>query len=125
MENIVNIDKAIKKDLKNDGEVYRIPQFVAISDPTLVYAAYINTVMKKVESTRADRMAEILGLYGDDRCDLGITNLREITFPTDYNRFKITKVIPVAPLIATTENLFTISTYNGKMLIAETKVRKM
>ena len=125
VENLVNIDKAIKKDLKNDGEVYRIPQFVAISDPTLVYAAYINTVMKKVESTRADRMAEILGLYGDDRCDLGITNLREITFPTDYNRFKITKVIPVAPLIATTENLFTISTYNGKMLIAESKIKQM
>ena len=124
VENLVNIDKAIKKDLKNDGEVYRIPQFTAISDPTLVYAAYINNVLKNIESIRVHRMADILGLSGNDRCDLGITNLREITFPADYDRFKITKVVPVAPLIATTENLFTISTYNGKMLIAETKTEK-
>ena len=126
VENLVNIDKAIKKDLKNDGEVYKIPQFIAISDHTLVYAAYINNTLKNIESAQVDRMADILGLEGgNDRVNLGITNLREITFPSDYSRFKVTRVIPVAPLIATTENLFTISTYNGKMLIAETKVRKM
>lgn len=126
VENLVNIDKAIKKDLKNDGEVYKIPQFIAISDHTLVYAAYINNTLKNIESAQVDRMADILGLEGgNDRVNLGITNLREITFPSDYSRFRVTRVIPVAPLIATTENLFTISTYHGKMLIAETKVRKM
>ena len=126
VENLVNIDKAIKKDLKNDGEVYKIPQFIAISDPTLVYAAYINDTLKNMENAQVDKMADILGLQGGhDRVNLGITNLREITFPSVYNKFKITNVIPVAPLIATTEALFTISTYNGRMLIAETKMRKM
>lgn len=126
VENLVIIDKAIKKDLKNDGEVYKIPQFIAISDPTLVYAAYINDVFKNMENAQVDRMADILGLQGGhDRVNLGITNLREITFATDYSRFKVTRVVPVAPLIATTEALFTISTFKGKMLIAETKVRKM
>lgn len=125
LENIVKVDQAIKKDLKDEGEVYRIPQFIAILDPTLIYAAYINNILKNIESPIADRIAEILGLHGDDRVNLGITNLREITFPSDYKRFKIARVIPVAPLIATTQNIFTLSTYNGKMLIAETKVRKM
>ena len=79
-----------------------------------------------MESAQVDKMADILGLEGGhDRVNLGITNLREITFPSDYNRFQVTRVIPVAPLIATTENIFTISTFNGKMLIAETKIRKM
>ena len=126
VENLVAIDKAIKKDLKNDGEVYKIPQFIAISDPTLVCAAYINNVLKNMESAQVEKMADILGLEGGhDRVNLGITNLREITFPSDYNRFQVTRVIPVAPLIATTENIFTISTFNRKMLIAETKIRKM
>lgn len=125
VENLVNIDKAIKKDLKSDGEVYKIPQFIAISDPTLVCAAYINDVLKNMDSAQVDRMADILGLQGGhDRVNLGITNLREITFPSDYKRFKVTCVTPVAPCIATTENIFTISTFNGKMLIAETKIRK-
>lgn len=122
VENMVIVEKAIKKDLKDEGEVYRIPQFIAISDPTLVYAAYLHNVYKDSESPRVDRMANILGLYGNDRCNLGITNLKEIVFP-QYNGFRITRVIPVAPLIATTENLFTISTFEGRMLIAETKVR--
>ena len=122
----MNIDKAIKKDLKNDGEVYKIPQFIAISDPTLVYAAYINDTLKNMDNAQVDKMADILGLQGGhDRVNLGITNLREIKFQNEYDRFKVTNVIPVAPLIATTETLFTISTYNGKMLIAETKMRKM
>ncbi len=125
VENLVAIDKAINKELKDIGAIYRIPQFVAISDPTLIYAAYRNTVMKDSESKRVGKMSEILGLYGDVRVDLGITNLREIKLSNDYDRFKVINVVPVAPLIATTENLFTISTYNGKMLIAETKMRKM
>ena len=125
VENLVTIDKAINKELKDIGAIYRIPQFVAISDPTLFYAAYQNTVTKDSKNKRVGKMSEILGLYGEARVDLGITNLREIIFSNDYDRFKVTNVIPVAPLIATTENLFTISTYNGKMLIAETKIRKM
>ena len=126
VENLVNIDKAIKKDLKNDGEVYKIPQFIAISDPTLVCAAYVNDVLKNIDSPQVERMADILGLQGGhDRVNLGITNLREITFPSDYSRFQVTNVTPVAPCIATTEHIFTISTFNGKMLIAETKMKKL
>lgn len=124
VENLAKIDKAIKKDVKNEGVIYRIPQFIAISDASLIDAAYLHNVYRNSKSNCVDRMATILGLYGDKRVNLGITNIREITFSGNYKRFKIKNVIPVAPLIATTENIFTISTYNGKMLIAETKVRK-
>jgi len=123
VENLVKINKVITKELKDEGVVYRIPQFVAISDPTLIYAAYLHNIKRDSTSKQVDRMATILGLYGKDRCDLGVTNLREIRFSSEYERFKITRVIPFAPLIATTEHLFTISTYNGKMLIIETKLR--
>ena len=75
--------------MKNDGEVYKIPQFIAISDPTLVYAAYINDTLKNMENAQVDKMADILGLQGGhDRVNLGITNLREITLPSVYNKFK-------------------------------------
>lgn len=124
VENLAKIDKAIKKDVKNEGVIYRIPQFIAISDASLIDAAYLHNVYRNSKSNCVDKMATVLGLYGDKRVNLGITNIREITFSGNYKRFKIKKVIPVAPLIATTENIFTISTYNGKMLIAETKVRK-
>lgn len=123
-ENLTYIDKTVKKELTSEGAVYRTPQFVAITDPTLLQAAYIQNVIE-YESKNVDTMARILGLYGDERCELGITNLREVTFSSEYDRFKVTGVIPVAPLIATTEKLFTISTYNGKMLIIESKIRQV
>ncbi len=122
-ENLAIISETIKKELSSEGAVYRIPQFVAYTDPTLLEAGYIQNVIK-FESSPVDSMARILGLYGDERYYLGITNLKEITFPSDYDRFKVMGVIPVAPLIATTEKVFTISTYNGKMLIVENKVKQ-
>ncbi|MBP3325234.1 MAG: hypothetical protein J6L77_02290 [Coprococcus sp.] len=122
-ENLATINETIKKELTSEGAIYRIPQFVAYTDPTLLEAGYIQNVIK-FESSPVDSMARVLGLYGDERYELGITNLKEITFPSDYDRFKVTGVIPVAPLIATTEKVFTISTYNGKMLIAENKVKQ-
>lgn len=123
-ENLVNINATIKKELTSEGAVYRIPQFVAYTDPTLLEAGYIQNVIG-YESKPVDSMARVLGLYGDERYYLGVTNLKEITFPSDYDRFKVTGVVPVAPLIATTEKVFTISTYNGKMLIAENKIKQM
>lgn len=124
VENLAAIDKTVTKELKSEGAIYRTPQFVAISDPTLLHAGYISSTMG-YESKNVDSMARILGMYGKDRVDLGITNLKEITFTSDYDRFKITGVIPVAPLLSTTERIFTISTYNGKMLIAESKIREI
>lgn len=122
-ENLVSIDKDIKKEIGSEGAVYRIPQFVAYTDPALLEAAYYQNVLP-LESKNVDTMARILGLYGAERCQLGITNLREVKFPSDYDRFKVTRVIPVAPLIATTERIFTISTYQEKMLIVESKIKQ-
>lgn len=122
-ENVQNINKIIKKELASKGAVYRIPQFAALTEPTLLHAGYIQNVIG-YESPQVDSMARILGLYGDERYYLGITNLKEITFSSNYDRFKVTGVTPVAPLIATAEKVFTISTYNGKLLITESKITK-
>ncbi len=123
-ENLVTINQTLKKELTCESSVYRIPQFVAVTDPTLLEAGYIQNVIG-YESKNVDSMARILGLYGAERYELGVTNLKEIKFSYDYDRFKVTKVIPVAPLIATTETVFTVSTYNGKMLIAESRIKTM
>ncbi len=121
-ENLAVIDKDVKKEVTSEGAVYRTPQFVARTDPSLLEMAYYHGVFP-YENKRVDIMARILGLYGPERCQLGITNLREIKFPSDYDRFKVTKVTPVAPLLITTEKIFTISTYQGKMQIIESRIK--
>ncbi len=121
-ENLVIIDKAIKKEYQNDKKVYYIPQFMALTEPTLLDAAYIQHWLG-YESAVADVMRRVLGLYGDTGIQLGVTNLGVVKIPAEYEGFKITKIIPVAPRIATSQRLITISTYNGKMLIADNKIK--
>ena len=61
-------------------------------------------------------------LYGKDRTRLGVTNLGVLSIAKDYDTFKITKIIPIAPNVATSEKVITISTYDGKMLIADNSI---
>ncbi len=122
-ENLLRVDKNLRKRITNIRHVKYIPEFVALSEGTLLDAAYVQNTIG-YESDRADRMRQILGLYGKERNKLGITNLGVLSIPKHYDKFKITKIIPVAPCIATTEKVFTISTYNGRMLIADSNIVK-
>lgn len=122
-ENLVAMDKILRKRIKNIGCVYYIPQFVAISSVTNMYAAYVE-LFSEYENSFAHRMGAILGLFGDERTRLGVTNLGVLSIPTDYDGFKITNIIPVAPCIATSEKVVTVSTFNGRMLIADAKIVK-
>ena len=121
--NVKKVNKILKNALQNDGSIYYIPQFVAFSDPTLLDAAYLQNCMGN-ECKAADTMRKVLGLYGEERIILGVTNLGVVSIPADYEKFKVTRVIPVAPHIATSETVFTISTFNGRMLIAENNIAK-
>ena len=120
-ENLVNINKILQKQIKNIRSVYYIPQFIALSDGALVDAALAQQFIG-YESSRADRMRQILGLYGKDRTRLGVTNLGVLSIAKDYDTFKITKIIPIAPNVATSEKVITISTFDGKMLIADNSI---
>lgn len=120
-ENLVVIDKQIREAVKDERQIYHVPQFVALSDPTLLDAGYMQHVLG-FENEIADSMRRVLGLYGARRTELGVTNLGVISIPSDYDRFKITRIVPVAPCISTAENVYTVSTYNGKMLVAKSYI---
>lgn len=120
-ENAKKVDELVRKEVKNEGSIYHISQFLGIMDPTLVDAALMYHVLGQ-EKQMAKTMANIIGYTGDSGTDLGVTNLKEIPIPSDYGRFRITNIIPVAPRILTSKNVVAISTYQGKMLIADSRI---
>lgn len=120
-ENLVKINKILAKEIKNHRSVYYIPQFIAYSEGTLIDASFVQHYLG-YESERADRMRQILGLYGTGRTKLGVTNLGVVSILGENDKFKITKLIPVAPCVATSEKVITVSTFKGKMLIADSKI---
>lgn len=122
-ENLVKINKIIRQRIENKRTVYYIPQFVAYSEGTLIDASFLQHFVG-YESERADRMRQILGLYGEGRTKLGVTNLGVLSIPREYDGFKITNIIPIAPNVATSEKVITVSTFNGKMLVADSSIVK-
>lgn len=120
-ENAKIVDALVRKAVKNEGAIYHISQFLSIMDPTLVDAALMYHVLGQ-EKKVAKTMANIIGYTGDSGTDLGVTNLKEIQIPSDYGRFKITNIIPVAPRILTSKHVIAVSTYQGKMLIADSRL---
>lgn len=122
-ENARIIDGLVRKAVRDEGAIYHISQFLSIMDPTLVDAALMYHVLGQEKKT-AKTMADIIGYTGEQGTDLGVTNLKEIRIPSDYGRFQITNIIPVAPRILTSKNVIAISTYQGKMLIADSRLVK-
>lgn len=123
-ENAKVVDELLRKQLQSEKVRYHSAQFFAIADPTLIDAALMYLILG-YENRLAEVMAHIIGYIGDTYTDLGVTNLKEITILSNYDRFKITNFIPVAPCILTSEIVVSISTYQGKMLIVDGRVKEI
>ena len=56
---------------------------------------------------------------------LGITNLGVLDVKTQYGDYRITNMIGIPPHVSATRRVISVYTYNGKMTITDTKVKKI
>lgn len=122
-ENAKVVHQEIRNQIKSEGARYHISQFLAITDPTLVDAALMYYLLG-YNSHMAKVMAGIIGYEGETGTDLGVSNMKEIKIPSDWGRFKITGFIPISPSILTAKKVLGVSSYHGKLLIAESKIKE-
>lgn len=123
-ENARIIDQEIKKMVRDEKAKYHIAQFLSVTDPTLVDGSLMHYVLG-YENGTAKYVAGLIGYIGDNRINLGVSNMKELPIPSEYNRFKITDIIPVSPSILSAERVLGISTYHGRMIIAESRIEEM
>lgn len=87
-------------------------------DSSLMYTfcGYENKVSKL--------LAELIGYSGKRKTHLTVTNLTNIEVDRDYGRFQVKSVAAIAPTMSAGKNVVCIGTFDGKMTIAYTKMKR-
>ena len=123
-ENAVRAHQILRDGIASEPMRYHIPQFVAILDPTLMDAAVAHFVLGF--DNEAARMASyVIGYTSNLGTDVGITNLGVLDVKTQYGDYRITNMIGIPPHVSATRRVISIYTYNEKMTITDTKVKKI
>lgn len=123
-ENAVRAHQVLREGIASEPKKYHIPQFVAILDPTLMDAAVAHFVLG-FENEAARKASYIIGYTSHLGTDVGITNLGVLDVKTQYGDYRITNMIGIPPQVSATRRVISIYTYNGKMTITDTKVKKI
>lgn len=123
-ENALRAHQIIRKGLASEPMRYHIPQFVAILDPTLMDAAVAYYVLG-FDNEAARKASYIIGYTSKLGTDVGITNLGVLDVKTQYGDYRLTNMIGIPPHVSATRRVVSVYTYNGKMTITDTKVKKI
>ena len=123
-ENALRAHQIIREGLASEPMRYHIPQFVAILDPTLMDAAVAYYVLG-FDNEAARKAAYVIGYTSSLGTDVGITNLGVLDVKQQYGDYRITNMIGIPPHVSATRRVVSIYTYNGKMTITDTKVKKV
>ena len=123
-ENAVRTHEILKEGIASEPKKYHIPQFVAILDPTLMDAAVAHFVLG-YDNEAARKASYVIGYTSHLGTDVGITNLGVLDVKTQYGEYRITNMIGIPPQVSATRRVVSIYTYNGKMTITDTKVKKI
>lgn len=123
-ENALRAHQIIREGLDSEPMRYHIPQFVAILDPTLMDAAVAHYVLG-FDNEAARKASYIIGYTSKLGTDVGITNLGVLDVRNQYGDYRITNMIGIPPHVSATRRVVSVYTYNGKMTITDTKVKKI
>ena len=123
-ENAVRAHQILREGIASEPKKYHIPQFVAILDPTLMDAAVAHFVLD-FDNEAARKASYVIGYTSNLGTDVGITNLGVLDVKTQYGDYRITNMIGIPPHVSATRRVVSIYTYNGKMTITDTKVKKI
>ena len=77
------------------------------------------------ENEAARKASYVIGYTSKLGTDVGITNLGVLDVKTQYGDYRITNMIGIPPQVSATRRVVSIYTYNGKMTITDTKVKKI
>lgn len=122
-ENAKEIHAIIKDNLEDPSKKFFISKSFNLFTPTLVDAALMAKHAGYKNET-AEKMIEVLSLSGENKTQLGVTNLTNIEQKAEYDSFKVQDFKFIAAPMSTTSNVISLCTLENKMSICYTSVKK-
>lgn len=122
-ENAKEIHKIIKDSLEDPSKKYFVVKSFELFDYNLVdgalmarYAGYNNDMAKK--------MVDVIGMDGENKTQLGVTNLAKINLKSEYDTFKVQDFEVHAASMSTTKDVVSVCTLDNRMKLCSVKVKK-
>ncbi len=115
-ENAKNIHKAINDHLGKKEKKFHIALATNLVNPPLMDGALMHTYAG-YENKAAEKIAHIWGYVGDDKSDLGVTNLKNLDIETDYTTFSVEDSCFIAAAMSSTKKVVSVSTLNDQMTL--------
>ena len=120
-QNAMRVHKSITGKLKRH-KVF-VLQFLAKMPLTLIDAVLLHTY-NSCNERLAKKTAKVMGYFGKNKKDLGISNLTVIDIPASYGNYKIDNIIFVPPAVSYSQNIIGVSTINGRLTFSYHDVMK-
>lgn len=122
-ENAEKLHNISREFIENKDKKYDMALRVRWIEPGLLdsclmytFCGYQNKVSKL--------LAELIGYSGKRKTHLTVTNLTNLEIEQDYGKFQVKNVIPIAPTMSAGKNVICIGTFDEKMTIAYTKMKR-
>lgn len=120
-ENAKNVHKAIYEHLESEQKKFFITLAANKLDSVLMDGALMHTYAG-YENEAAEKIASIWGFVGEEKSDLGITNIGSLNIETDYNAFSVKDMCIIAAAMSSTRNVVSVSTLKDRMTLCHCNV---
>ena len=123
-ENAKNVHKVIYEHMEDDAKKFNIAIASAILDPILMDGALMHTYTG-YENETAGQIAHIWGYIGEQKSDLGVTNIKNVDIETDYEAFAVKDFSFIAAGMSSTKNVVSVSTLNDRMTLCYCNIKNI
>lgn len=113
-ENAKEIHACIQGIMKDPAKKYSITKSFLLFDPTLVDGAML-AHYTDYKNEMAEKMISILGMCGENKTQVGITNIGEVALKEEYDTFSVQNLLAVAAPMSTTEDAVAVWTFKDKI----------
>lgn len=122
-ENAGKLHNITREFIENKDKKYDMALRVRWMDTGLLDSSLMYTFCG-YENKVSKLLAELIGYSGKRKTHLTVTNLTNIEVDKDYGRFQVKSVTAIAPTMSAGKNVVCIGTFDGKMTIAYTKMKR-
>ena len=123
-ENAKTIHAIIKDSIEDPSKKFFVVKSVELFAPTLVDGALMAKYAGYKNET-AEKMISVMAMSGENKAQLGVTNLTNVKLKTEYDSFKVQDVKVTAASMATTRDVLAVCTFENKMNLCFSTVEKV
>lgn len=123
-ENAKAIHAIIKDSIEDPSKKFFVAKSFELFAPTLVDGALMAKYAGYKNET-AEKMVDVITMSGENKTQLGVTNLKNIDLKAEYDSFKVQDFKFIAAPMATTRDVVALCTLENRMNICYSTVKKV